>query len=208
MDTQTVISIVIGVVVSVATFWLGYRRTVGAFEERIRNANSALTASVVKRIAVERETMSSPHYALLKRAKAYSLSIDIQKLLTFADAKAIVFSEIIDNNFLDQASKNAIIDLLDKSGLGGEEAVIDLEPETYINEIKANSFQLLAFMSGVIGLGVALVLERSQTNQPLSIFTDVGALPLIVFTITATAAGAYFVLRSTLSQRENPGDEH
>jgi hypothetical protein len=45
-DGQTVASIVIGAAISVVTFWLGYRRTVGAQEERVRIANSEIISTL------------------------------------------------------------------------------------------------------------------------------------------------------------------
>src|ERR1700740_1972252 len=42
-----------GIAVSVGTFWLGYRQTIGARQERIRSADAEIENSLLKRIALQ-----------------------------------------------------------------------------------------------------------------------------------------------------------
>jgi hypothetical protein len=115
MDGQTIVSIAIGAVITLMTFWLAYKKTIGAQDERVRAASQELIASVLKRVAVEREYMMPALFSEIRRAKAYRAGIAVDRLITFSEARGVVLAEVIDNNFLDQASKNAIIALLEQS---------------------------------------------------------------------------------------------
>jgi hypothetical protein len=114
IDGQTAFSIAVGAVLTLATFWFAYRKTIGAKEERIRSANRELISSVIKRVAVERQPLTSEHYSRLRRAKGYDKSLNSSQLLTFPTVRDIVFSEIVESSFLDQVSKDEIIALLDQ----------------------------------------------------------------------------------------------
>lgn len=115
MDGQTVISLLIGTIITLVTFWFGYTKTIGAREERIAAANRALASSVLRRIAVEREQMPGDQYEAILRARAYNHNVSPQRLFTFNQVLDHVLSETVDNNFLDRDSKNAIVGLVSGS---------------------------------------------------------------------------------------------
>lgn len=115
LDGQTIFSIAIGLVVSVVTFWIGYRQTIGAREERLRSANLGLASSVLRRIAVEREQMPVAHYEAIRRATAYRGSVAVRRLHEFSQSLDIATLDTLSSDFLDTSSKNAIIQLIDDS---------------------------------------------------------------------------------------------
>jgi len=114
-DGQTLFTFIVGTIVTLITFWVGYKKTIGAQEERTRAVNQELISSVLRRVAVERELMESGQFGHIKTAKSYKSSVPIQRLIGFGDALSIVLSEIIDNDFLDASSKKSIIELIEKS---------------------------------------------------------------------------------------------
>ena len=70
-DGQTLFTFVVGTVVTLITFWVGYKKTIGAQEERTRAANQDLIASVLRRVAVEREVMQAVQFEYIREAKSY-----------------------------------------------------------------------------------------------------------------------------------------
>lgn len=152
IDTKTAISILVGAVISVGTYWLGARKTRGAVQERIRAANGQLVDAVIKRIAVERQPMPEAHFRFLRSAKAREAIINENDIITFLEAKADVFAAVVSNDFLDASGKNAIIEVLDASTEAGPDETEPL-PTAKARSIRyslANSVAVL--ISGIAGL--------------------------------------------------------
>lgn len=165
-DGQTLFTFVVGTIVTLVTFWVGYKKTIGAQEERTRAVNQELVSSVLRRVAVERELMEANQFGHIKTAKSYKSSVSIQRLIGFGDALSIVLSEIIDNDFLDPSSKKSIIDLIEKSRATQQAAPAAVPatagPPQRPLALKIQRWQQaatasLAFISIVIGLFAALV---------------------------------------------------
>lgn len=114
-EAQTLVSIIIGAIISIATYLLGQRRVRGAEHERISALNNQLVDAVIRRVAVDRQIMPGEHYEYVRSAKSQEAGINKTVLLTFEQAKARVFSAVIENDFLDVPTKNTIIDLLSHS---------------------------------------------------------------------------------------------
>jgi len=152
-DGQTIFTSVVGGLFSLVTFIIGYKKTVGARQERFRAANQELIASVLRRVAVEREVMDATQFQYIREAKAYRTSTPIQQLVVFDAALSVVLSEIIDNNFLDQPSKNAIIDLLAQSRKSSAE--VSSQPLGGDSQLEQGPRALGLLSLGVAGLGAA-----------------------------------------------------
>ncbi|SEG59533.1 hypothetical protein SAMN04488115_107202 [Bosea lathyri] len=208
-DGQTTASIVIGIVVSFWTYWLSYKRTIGAQDERVRSTSNELISSVIKRVAVEREVMSHVQFRTIRRAKAYRAQIDNDRLISFDDARAVVLSDVIDNNFLDQVAKSAIIDLLDKSG-EDRPALTEIDSKNPAEDkrirLKRTQLRLAA-----LSFGAAATLSINAVSNWLRRYGNeiefVGPAELaMLFSIIAAAAivllGSYLVIPWWLRKSE------
>jgi hypothetical protein len=167
-DGQTLFTFVVGTIVTLLTFWVGYKKTIGAQEERTRAVNQELVSSVLRRVAVEREVMEAVQFQYIKTAKSYKSNVSSQRLIGFDDALSIVLSEIIDNDFLDPASKKSIIELIEKSR-ATQKAVSDIQSQRGQNgRLQLEKLQRwqqfatvsLAFISMFVGLVAAFVSAR------------------------------------------------
>lgn len=114
-DGQTLFSLVIGLIVSAATFWWGYKNTIGAKDERVRAANFELAAAVQKRIAIEREALTALQFEAIRRTKAYRAAVPERRLWPFGHILDIVLTDIFENSFIDKPGKQEIIQVLEKS---------------------------------------------------------------------------------------------
>ena len=202
-DGQTVFSIIIGALLTIVTFWIGYKKTIGATEERIRASNQQLISSVLKRIAVEREPIDMIQYFALQTAKSYRNSVPAQRLISFADVLAIVFLETIDNNFLDAPSKTAVISLIDKSKHETTTSAIpDLvssDPTHTPFEKRALTTAWLATIAGFIGAIASLVSVNSEFVSRLynyfAFFASHADVWTWVLAVVAPATIAYTITR-------------
>jgi hypothetical protein len=104
LDGQTIVSIAVGIIVTIATFIIGYKQTIGARDERLRSANLSLAASVLRRIAVEREQMPLDHFEALKRATSYRAMVPEPRLHAFTQSLDIALSDTLASEFLDTDS--------------------------------------------------------------------------------------------------------
>jgi hypothetical protein len=62
------------------TFWIGYKKTIGAQEERARAVNQELISSVLRRGAMERAVMEEKQFQHIRNAKSYKSSIPVRRL--------------------------------------------------------------------------------------------------------------------------------
>ncbi len=172
VDGQTTFSIVVGLIATIATFWIGYRKTIGARDERLRAADQELCSSVIKRIAVERQAIDAAQFLALRRAKSIRAQVPVRRLIGFHDALSITLLETVDNNFLDAPSKNSILELIAKSrseGVSGHDLDLVQGPAgqkakpglrlgaTGHREATSTVVFLIGFMSVVVGAIVSLV---------------------------------------------------
>lgn len=162
MEAQTVFSIVVGIVVTIGTFWIGYRQTIGAREERLRSANLLLIAAALRRIAVERQVLPVTHYASVSRAVAYRSSVLVSTLNSFEVTLDIALSDILASEFLDLTSKNSIVNIIEESR------------GSIVVEEKAEQKTYWSFESGV--LSVALLGSSALFGSIAYVVTSVGSL--------------------------------
>lgn len=191
-DGQTIFSIVLGAILTVVTFWFGYRKTIGAQDERQRAASSELCSSVIKRVAVERRAISAEQFSALRWAKAYKLQVQADRLIDFSGALSMALSETVDNSFLDVETKQSVISLIEESRIGAERAVQSqhgsiADKDSYRLKLVSvlGTFSILA---GVMFSFVILETKnhRSSWTQPgldIDFDTRPGHFPLILVTI-------------------------
>jgi len=156
--------------VSLGTYWLGARKTRGAAQERVRGANTALVASLIRRIALERQVMPGTHYAYLRSAKARESGIAVTSLLNFEQAKADVFSAVVSNEFLDVAGKNSIIELLSQSVDDGSDNSVLKSPD---DGTRDSSFASVLSLGVSLAFGVGALFLSLSIDKFMPLFRDV-----------------------------------
>ena len=198
-DGQTLFTFVLGTIITLITFWVGYKKTIGAQEERVCSANHDLVSSMVRRVAVERQAMDAGQYQLLRGAKALPIGLPVERLIAFGDALSIVLLDIIDNNFLDQAAKAAIIALLDQSRSTTPEGP-DKKNERDKKESKMREAALasLGFLSAFTGLVVAFsatwFVREPRWDSPAIV--DFGKIAILLLALTAVLGLTLLVIKN------------
>jgi len=178
IDSQTIFSLIFGTAVTALLSWLGYRKAIGAKEERIRSANWELCWTVLRRIAVERREISEINYNDLRRAKSYRSKVPYDSLLEFNDSLSISYFEIVDNHFIDPSSKDVAIEILNKSrGLTYMSQISDAE----INIAKAKyRGDALKLYQKIFAATTIVVIFVSSTSIFQSLIARIGNVDNLV----------------------------
>lgn len=164
-DGQTLFTFIVGTIVTLVTFWIGYKKTIGAQEERARAVNQELISSVLRRVAVEREVMPAQQFQHIRNAKSYKSAIPVQRLIQFDSALSIVLSDIIDNDFLDSMSKKTIIELIEQSRGSLEVAQPASENDRSIKREEDQAWRKAAFFSlGLLSVAAGVVSSLFSKN--------------------------------------------
>lgn len=107
--------------------------------------------------------------------------------------------DIIDNNFLDQAAKAAIISLLDQSRATvpeGPDKKNDQQKKD--NKVREAAFASLTIISALVGLiasfGAKLFVDDSRWNTPVR--SDFGKFAILVLAASGVLAISLFVVKS------------
>jgi hypothetical protein len=202
-DGQTLFTFVVGTIITLATFWFGYKKTIGAQEERVRAANHDLISSVVRRVAVERQAMDFGQYNLLRGAKSYRSGLPVERLIPFGDALSIVLLDIIDNNFLDQAAKTAIIALLDQSRASVPEGPDRTnERDSKEGKLREAAVLSLAIISSLVGIaasfGTKFFVTEPRWDTPQAV--DFGKFLILVLALLGIL-GIFLVAVKNISEQ-------
>lgn len=198
MDTQTILSLIIGTLISLILFWVGYRKTIGAREERVNSANVQLINSVLRRVAVEREVMSSAQFEKLREAKAYRAAVSQKSLLSFESVTSQVLAEVIETDFLDAKSKNAIIIILEQgvSTATNYDASGDrMQKATYAKFLQVFVLAIISSLFGVLSITVAGILGVNPANNS-AIMTSPVEVILGGISLITTIFAAYYSLKA------------
>jgi hypothetical protein len=205
-DGQTIVSIALGAALTIVTFWIGYRKTIGAQDERLRAASAELCASVIKRVAVEREVMTAEQFAAIRQAKSYKAQVQTEKLISFDNALNTALLETIDNNFLDSASKKTIIELIDSSrtdvALRGP-PVGETKSRDAARERIATILALFSAGLGLIGGIVSYEISRQALHVPDSLdrrsntsFSVILAISIAVVVLVGVAFILFYYMQN------------
>ncbi|WP_147272277.1 hypothetical protein [Phyllobacterium salinisoli] len=154
VDGQTVLSIIIGLAATSLTFWIAYRKTIGAREERVHAANRDILATVLQRIAVEREVLSDAQFEAIRKARSYRSDAPFHRLFIFREVLEIVLSDVLENRFLDKQAKNDVIGVIERCRTNSVLEAVH-ESDTNVAEQKRKYIATLAFVSGAVGFAIS-----------------------------------------------------
>ena len=179
-------------VVSIGTFWLGYRQTIGVRQERIRNADREIESSLLKRIALQNFT---PDFSDIERAisgMAVIARVPVTALRSADNVINLLLMRVLQNDLIDDNHRARIIGLLrDLSSKGrvqnegtssGEKAGSSRRIQ---NTWTLPIIAVLTLLSASIGTLVFILTSKNEFASSSSLIYFFVALLVVV----ATAAG-------------------
>lgn len=100
---------ILGIIVSVGLFFIGYRQTVGAKKERIINANAEVEKILVRRIVLENYTACSFDINRLLEGKARDFRVKVGDLYSDSQVLTNIFTRIMESDFIPQSQREDIL---------------------------------------------------------------------------------------------------
>jgi hypothetical protein len=103
---------ILGIIVSVGLFFIGYRQTVGAKKERIINANAEVERILVRRIVLENYNPCTSDINRLLEGKARNFRVKVGDLYSDAQVLTNIFTRIFESDFIPQPQREDILNRL------------------------------------------------------------------------------------------------
>jgi hypothetical protein len=106
---EVYVQTIVGVVVSVVLFLVGYRQTVGARRERARAANTDIERTLLRRIVLESYTPTLEEIARLVDGKARDYRVNPTELLSEAQILNTLFTRMLESDFLTAEQRREVV---------------------------------------------------------------------------------------------------
>jgi hypothetical protein len=184
---------VLGILVSVGLFFVGYRQTVGAKKERIINANSETEKILVRRIVLENYDPTSADINRLLEGKARDFRVKVGDLYSDTQLLTNIFTRILESDFIPQSQREDILARLStileqaESTPIQEEELEDLPSSSQHFITKTALPMMMAMMASVLGGLIAIVPDlRNMDINVEELFPVLIVVTLLSFFIIIT----------------------
>lgn len=197
---------VLGILVSVGLFLLGYRQTIGVKKERIAAANTEMERILVRRIVLEKYIPKEMDVSRVIEGKARDYRVRPTELLSESQMLNAVYTRVVESDLLPAEQRDETLGRISPALSAFEAAPV---PEEVLEEIASSegrdramqvALALMAVLTSIIGGLVSVLPEIGEIQVRLReilsmiVVTTVGA-----FTATALV---YLVFRLRESQEE------
>lgn len=106
---------IVGPILSVAFFLIGYRRTVGARKERARAGEAEVQRLLVRRVIVDGYTPSLTDLTRLIEHKARQHRVKVSDLASEGHFMSAIYADVLENEFIATADRDATLERVDNA---------------------------------------------------------------------------------------------
>lgn len=103
---------VAGIAVTLATFWLGFRQTVGARQAKVALLNDSIATTFLKRLVVDHEEISSASIERAIRGKALESGIPVAAFRTPLDVLDVLHVRITESDLINPTDRQNALEIL------------------------------------------------------------------------------------------------
>lgn len=179
----------LSIFISVVLFVVGYRQTIGARKERVRAANSELEKVLLRRIVLESFKPTTEDLSRLINGKARDYRVRSRDLLSEDELLEMVFTRIVESDFVTADSRTEILERLSISFAKAEEITVEktylLEPIERRQRIYTRTIiPFMAVITSLIGAitGTLILLpDISKLWTMTTIIAFIASISVIVF---------------------------
>ena len=205
---ETVGLSVLGILVSILLFLIGYRKTVGAKRERINSANLEIEKILIRRIVQESFKPSANDISRLIEGKARDHRVKSGSLYSVAQVLNSIYTRIVETDFLPQGQREQILSIVlpimqDVESRGYEHPNLDI---TLDRESQTKSFSdshptlILGFVAAAIGSTVAIAPQIADFS--LSDAELLRTMAIAMGLSSVAILGAFQILKAKDAQGE------
>lgn len=196
---------VLGIIVSILLFLIGYRQTIGAKKERIAAANTEIGRVLIRRIVLEKYAPKIKDITRLVEGKARDYRVQPAELLSETQILNTIYTRIMESDLIPAEQRDELLDRVTSALTTSEE-----KPAEYIVEevtssekiIKKNNTYLLmlATIASMIGATIPLIsdLKAVEVKLPEAIASTAG-----IAAISMALIGIIFVLFKARTSQES-----
>lgn len=189
---------VLGLVLTILFFVIGYRQTIGARKERARAANKRIVDVLFRRLTHE-ESFGLSATIVEKVLDGWALDARIRSsdMLSPEEIEALLLARVLDNDYVAAEQRKSIVGRI--QGIFKEEPTISLSPDESAGLAKRQVERgILAIGSGIAAMAISLGTATIFTDATIFKETNFEAIlvPLAaVVALTAVAMTLYSSLR-------------
>lgn len=197
---------ILGIVISVALFLIGYRQTVGAKKERLISANDEIEKILVRRVVLEGYVPKTADIVRLTEGKARDFRVSAADMLAAEQVLNTLFARIVESDLIPQDRRDEILKRI-------MPAVVEAESEP-VKENTVIEFHTRARRLGMWSAGAALGVGASILGALVSIVPSISGLettprelvPLVAVTLVASLAliSAFMLFTRVKESQEAP----
>lgn len=172
---------IIGIAVSVALYYFGYRQTIGARKEKIRSANSEIEKTLLKRIVLESYQPSVRDISRLIETKARDYNLRTADLHSDIQVLNTLFTRIIETDFISPDKRNEILEKISPVFLQAEEkpveetTMVELASMRRTQRVRMSLSLLMAVIASLLG-AFSVFWYSLLESQELMILAIVGTV--------------------------------
>jgi hypothetical protein len=207
-DLPTLLS-VLGVVLTIAFFGIGYRQTIGARRERARAANKSVTDVLFRRLTLEDEfTLSAPGIDKLLRGWALEARVRDSDMLNTEDLEATLVARVLENDYITAEQRRSIMQRI--RGLFKNDATLLYPSDTQENTSERPEALWLAAGSGLAAVAILIAVVGVTASWNPSALADTINKSEIIPSILAIAAtvGLIFLFSIIKERAKEPHPDH
>jgi hypothetical protein len=209
---------IIGILISVSLFLIGYRKTIGAKKERIAAANANLEKILLRRIVLEKWTPILLDLSRLIEGKARDYRVRSTELLSETQLLNMIYTRVLESDLIFTEQREEIIKRItpvlttSESAPVKEEVFEEVLSSKKINWVAQVTIILMAIIASILGGIISVIPDIKNLPDKLTniIPTSLSILPTLSITITISLgiiAIWYTISRWKNLQEEQPSKD-
>jgi hypothetical protein len=165
LDAKDVLLWLLGLAVSLLTFWLGYRKTIGARQERARQANTELERLVLRSILLDQNRLSADDIQAIRRAKASDFQVSLAQLSDTSLLLDIIFLRVSENDYIETKAKRAAVRHI-RQVTSSDRVELRAKRERYKTIVNRGEFflALISVIAGTVAFAAASTISTTKSS--------------------------------------------
>lgn len=193
---------VLGIVISLVLFFIGYRQTVGAKKERITACNAEIEKILLRRVVLEGYAPARLDVERLMEGKARDFRVSSDDLLSTGQVLNTLYTRIVESDLIPAEERRALVGritpaLVECESKPIEEALLEITESRRGHSIAVTATTVMAILASLVGaLTTALPdLANFDTTQP-GMYRTFAATALVSLVLIAFVLVTYRIRNS------------
>ncbi len=204
---------ILGILVSVFLFLIGYRQTIGARKERIVGANAHLERTLVRRVVLEKHRPSQVELSRLIEGKARDYRVRPSDLLSESQLVNTIYTRVTESELIPGEQREEILEriapaLAAYEGAPMREEMIEAAADSKLrNRSSEWTAIFLGTLASIVGALVTIVPEFRTLQGRIAEILPTFAAAIVASLALVTVTYAFLRLRSSQEDAPSKGKE-